>query len=272
VSLEAFLSKNQIQKLSGVGINNLYSLITYLPYTIEEIRSLESIFSNQNQKLFWQATLKNIEQKQGNAKSYYLLDFTDNTKTIKCFYFVGGDYAKKILKLNQKYDLYLSQKNNYFTIEKIKEITEENLPNNSLTTAQNTSKNNILQVKYSQNTFLKSAFFEQLHKQLPDSIYLLDLSGLIPKNSLIPQVINLKKIHKPKTKNEFLEAKKEWTSMQVFLYISLLKYVNDNQKQSVARSSKLDLDFLKKLTSNLPFELSVSQKQTIWDILQSICN
>ena len=42
--MNRFLSKSQIQKLNQVGIHDLYSFITMLPTTLEEIKPLNNVF------------------------------------------------------------------------------------------------------------------------------------------------------------------------------------------------------------------------------------
>jgi RecG-like helicase len=272
VSLQAFLSKSQIQKLASIGLNDLYSILTYLPYSIEEVQSLESSFgfgqdSNETQKLSWQAELTKIEKKQGANKSYYLLEFQKDNRRINCFYFTNASFLTQLLQLNQIYDLKISQKKNYFTIEKLKLLKPEELVDTKEQIKTNQTK---IQVKYSQSGILKSPFFEQIHRQIPDQAYLLNLNGLLPESNLIPQIIDLKKMHKPLTQTEFWETKKQWIALQVFLKIATMRYLSLSEKQKMARGSHLDLEFLKSITNNLPFELSPTQKSTIWDILQEV--
>ncbi len=276
MSLQAFLSKSQIQKLASIGLHDLYSVLTYFPYSIEQVQSLEASFEfgsdqNETQKLNWQAELTKIEKKQGANKSYYLLEFQKDNRRINCFYFANAVFVTKLLQLNQMYDLRLSQKKNYFTIEKLKLLKPDEIIDNITKdkTEDKTAKTKI-QVKYSQNGILKSLFFEQIHRQIPNQFYLLNFEGLIPNNNLIPQIIDLKKLHKPSNQSDFWNTKKQWTSFQVFLKISLMRYLSLSEKQKLARGSQLDLDFLKTFTNNLPFELSTSQKTTIWDILQQV--
>ena len=164
----------------------------------------------------------------------------------------------------------MSKKGDFWTIEKLK-IADNKISNSDQNNNESKpiSKSKI-QAKYSQRGILKSAFWEQIHRQIPPQAYILNLQNLVPINSIIPQSINLLGIHKPQEKQEYYNTLNQWTAYQVFLKMSLIRYL-DNQKQSkIARSANLDIDFLKKLSGTLPFELSTSQKQTIWDILQEI--
>ena len=284
MNLSTFLSKSQIEKLSQVGVRSLYDLIITMPLNLEQIESINSDNNDNNfelgnetdnkTKFEWKAKLVQIDQKQGKIKSYYLLKFNDNQKTISGFYFATASFVQKLLQIDTIYDLKMSKKGNFWTIEKLK-IADNNISNSdqknneSKTESKPISKSKI-QAKYSQKGILKSAFWEQVHRQIPPQAYILNLQNLVPINSIIPQSINLLGIHKPQDKQEYYNILNQWTAYQVFLKMSLIRYL-DRQKQSkVARSANLDIDFLKGLTNTLPFELSISQKQTIWDILQEI--
>jgi RecG-like helicase len=56
----------------------------------------------------------------------------------------------------------------------------------------------------------------------------------------------------------------------VYLRLNLINYLSSEASQKQAIKSKLDLDFLKSFTSNLDFELTMSQKNSIWEILKEI--
>ena len=99
---------------------------------------------------------------------------------------------------------------------------------------------------------------------------MINITGLVPKNTIIPQIINLSNIHKPATRQQHFDAFNQWVAFKVFLKIALIQYLEQNKQQKMAKTAILDKLFLQRLTSNLPFELSSSQKNTIWDILKEI--
>jgi RecG-like helicase len=258
-----YLSANQISKLSIVGIKSIYELITLLPTGIEEILPLERNTQITDKiKYNWRAELINFQKKQGTRAVYWLLEFRSEGRLISVYYFANTSFTQSTLKIGGYYNLVLTCKDRLWSLDKIKPATE-------LEIQKEITK--IIRTKYAKIGFLQSAFFEQIHKQLPPEIYALDLQGLVPQNDIIPQTLNLSKIHKPRSKQEYFDCLNQWIALKVFLKVSLIKFLEVSKEQKKARAAILDLGFLKELSANLPFQLSVSQKTTIWELLGDIC-
>lgn len=261
--LTKFLSANQITKLKIVGIDDVYKLITNLPTGIEIILPLEKGTQIEDKtKYNWRAELTNFEKKQGKHTFYWLLQFRFENRAISVYYFANTSFTQNTLKIGSLYDLHLTRKEGLWSLNKIK-----------ISTAQDSQPKptRIIRTKYAKRGFLQSAFFEQVHKQLAPAVYSLELKGLVPTNDIIPQTLNLYSLHQPNSEQEYLKCLNQWIALKVYLKVSVMKSLEVSKIQKKAKAAKFELDFLKELTTNLPFELSVSQKQTIWELLHEIC-
>ena len=119
-------------------------------------------------------------------------------------------------------------------------------------------------------TFTSSQIIS-LHNRLNPESYVLNLEALVPKdNGIIPDFINLIRIHKPKSYSDFKAAKSEFLALKAFLRLVLMKDIDRSRIQLVAKQSSLDISFLKRFTADLPFELSLSQKNIIWEIVNEL--
>ncbi len=97
----------------------------------------------------------------------------------------------------------------------------------------------------------------------------------IPQESLeherLPEINTaLQDIHFPKTIDDALNAKKRFAFEDIFL----LQLVNIEQKKRLHRERApvipQDIEYVKQLIAELPFELTYSQKQSLWEIIQDI--
>jgi len=259
----------QAKKLLGVGVANIYGLITYLPYDLQEIIPLKDVFNqkdSQGKEFLWQGKLLNIDFRKG-AKRFLVLDFTGDM-SLKCYLFSVASYTLKTLEINQFYQLVLNYNNGFWSILRFAKLQEiQSKPYFLLGSAVSKS---YYVPKYNKLSYLPGGFFNLLHKRLKTTDYVLNLKDLVPENSIIPLNINLSLIHKPETKELYQQAMSQWLSLKVFLKLNLVKYLESLKTKVEISAGNLDLELLKKLSSKLPFELSKTQKTTIWDILQEI--
>jgi RecG-like helicase len=262
MELHKLFSKSQVQNLSQVGYITLYQLITMTPLNLEVIEPFSGGgLSDPKTKYFWRANLISAEKKLSNRNPYWYLTFGAGGRTISCYYFANTSFSHKVLIPDTEFDLILKRNGDFWAIDKLKPAT----PNSLINTRT-------IQPKYSKNGFLGTAYFEQIHKQIPKSLYNLNLQGLVPDNSIVPSVIDLSGIHHPTSFEHFNYTTKAWTAFNVFLKIALIKYLDSKREIKFARNSKTDFDFNKELLSSLPFELSPSQQKVIGDLLPLICN
>jgi RecG-like helicase len=261
MELTKLFSKSQIQNLAQVGYSSLYQLITMTPLGLEVIEPfLGGYVVDPKAKYFWRAVLTNAEKKLTNKAPYWYLTFTSNGRSISCYYFANTSFSHKVLIPNTEFDLILKKNGDFWAIDKLKPASA-----NSLISIRT------IQPKYSKNGFIGTAFFEQIHKQIPNQLYILNLQGLVPDNSIVPSIIDLSGIHHPVSFEHFNNTTKSWTAFNVFLKIALIKYLDSKREIKFARNSDLDSDFNQKLLDSLPFKLSNSQKTVINDLLPLIC-
>lgn len=93
----------------------------------------------------------------------------------------------------------------------------------------------------------------------------------ILKEKNLPDINSaIQAIHFPEALDEALQAKKRFA----FEDLLLLQLYNLTEKLKLAKEKSLTIDFeiedIKKILSRLPFELTPSQKKSLWEILQDI--
>ena len=285
-----YLSKSQIQNLQLVGINSLYELLIFLPYGLENLEPVENYFGKNyistfgetenletKTKYLCQAKLTAFTKNQGKTgQSYFFLTFQSDNRMINTYYFASSPYAAKNLIIGNEFQMILTNSNNLWSIEKIVEskvaaTTVSSVSNKSFKLGQAEIKKYVLP-KYSKTGFLTSPFFAQVFTQIPRQFFKLDLLGLVPENPIIDSKIDFWNIHHPESVGKYHQTMQQWIGLKVFLKLSLIRYVEKNKEKKYAKASNLDMKFLKNLSSNLPFELSLSQKNAIWAILNEVKN
>ncbi|MEI6728997.1 MAG: hypothetical protein WCK98_05120 [bacterium] len=261
-----YFTPNQREKLAQAGFQNMYDFVTYLPYKLDEIEPFSGK-SESKKKYIWQARLVKFELRKRN-RPFFFLEFSDGTKHLQAYYFVTASYVYSLLKADQEFQILFSLQNGLAVVQRLAKVTDsQSIDRLVLGKA-------IIQ-KYTIPRYLKvgqmtNQYFVSMHQRLPDSVYKLDLEGLFKPNSLLPNILNLKQIHAPDNSNTYFETKKQWTSLNVYLRLNLINYLNYQSSQKQSIQAKMDLDFLKNFTSKLDFELTLSQKNSIWEILQEV--
>jgi RecG-like helicase len=291
-----YLSKSQIQNLKIVGINSVYDLLTFLPFSLENLQPIASFFGTNyinpsshlidkegqtksgeiKTKYLMDAQLVSFTRNQGKTgQAYFYLSFCDGDRTINTYYFASSPYAAKNLIIGNQFQLILINSNNLWSIEKIVEskVVKAGLSRQESVSAFKLGESIIqkyLLPKYSKTGFLQSGFFAQVFLQIPRQFFQLNLQALVPENPIIPGSIDFWNIHHPESMSKYHATMQQWIGLRVFLKLALIKYIDINKEKKYAKSSNIDLDFLKNISSNLPFELSNTQKTAIWSILSEV--
>lgn len=266
--LTQILSPTRTKKLQEAGINSIYSLLTFFPRRLQYISPLTSSYqdTSEDRQYFFDGVLQKIEHRRGK-RSFLVLYFSGEFN-FSGFYFVTSRYIHQKLKVGNHYQVLVNKKNNLWTIQKVEEY-KNNPDEINFIVGRAIQKDYILPI-YPKTGALKSSYYIAIHRQLPRQIYDINIEGLIPPNDLIDGTINLYNIHHPITLEEYRETRDQWTILNVFLKLSLMKYMNTKQKLTQTRAGTLDIDFLKDLSSSLPYTLSNSQKTVIWDIVNEL--
>jgi RecG-like helicase len=262
------LTKARVAKLQSIGIDSIYSLLTLFPRKLQYMSPLEHTYyqRSEEKQYFFTGNLTTIEQRRGRRP--FLVLTLSGKFNFTGYYFVTSRYIYQKLKTGQSYQVLVTQKNNLWTIINLTESkTDQNYDHFILGKA--VDKDYLVPV-YPKIKALNSAYFLAIHRQLPVSLYNINLSGLIPQNNIISQTINLFDIHHPISIESHNETRSQWLALQVFLKLSLIKYWNIDTKKTVTRAASLDNQFLNELIGSLPYELSPTQLTTTTDLIQDI--
>jgi RecG-like helicase len=269
--IEKIITKARSNSLQKAGISTIYELITFFPRkitTLEPITSLEGAGIMPGNEYFSNGTLLSLDERRGR-QPYYILRFQTEYGIISGFYFVTGRYVYSQLKPNLEYQFIVIRSNNSWTFKKISQLSTINSGHDfRLGNADINSK--YLVPVYPKRDNLTSAYFVATHSNIPQQVYKLDLEGLVPRDTIIPTMINLYDIHHPTTVQKYTDCLQQWAILKVFLKLSVIKYINIETTSTLTTAGKLDVEYLKSLSDNLPYTLSNSQKTTIWDILNDI--
>lgn len=261
-----YFTPNQREKLAQAGFVNMYDFVTYLPYKLDEIEPFNGK-SESKKKYIWQAKLVKFELRKRN-RPFFFLEFSDGSKFLQAYFFVTASYVYSLLKAGKEFQILFSLQNGLAVVQRLAMVADSQASNKLILGKAIIQKYTI--PRYLKVGQLTNQYFVSMHQRLPDSVYKLDLDGLFKENSLLPKVLNLKQIHSPDNPESYFETKKKWTSLNVYLRLNLINYLNFQASQKQSIQAKLDLDFLKSFTSKLDFELTISQKNSIWEILQEV--
>jgi RecG-like helicase len=262
------LTPLQIQKLSKAGIDSMYKLLTYFPYKLDFISPFHNSEKLVNQKYLLNGYISRYELVSRGIR-FFKIDVS-GADNIQLYLFNSAPYIVKMLNQSCEFQFIIVNKNGFWTIERLAEKTS--VKENSFVLGKAALKNHILP-KYTRILSLTDTTLNSIHQRLQKSDYILNLKGLVPPNNLfIPEQIDLYGIHHPNTKDIFYTTQKQYTSLQVFLRITLLKNINLKAKNKLGLSSVMDTDYIKKITQQFPYTLSNSQKITIWEILKDLSN
>lgn len=268
LNLNYFVAKKDLQRLEASGLKDLYKLITYLPFDLKKIQVLNFSQLNQLDWFLAEVELLNFEHKQGKSPFFTLFFKTSNNQNLKVYWFVRGKWAFDFLKTNELYQILLAYKQPFYNLVKIAPKKAE--INHKYFEIGKANLQTYFVPKYTKIGNLTSIDLLRIHQKIPDYAYLLDLQGLIPKNEIIPPLLNLAKVHKPNNLNDFHQGLNSWVAFQAFLKMILIKSIDLEKKQEFAFKSKTDRKFLQELSLSLNFNLSNSQKLAVWEILKNL--
>lgn len=247
-------------RLAKLGMN-LYKFITYLPFRLEVI----------SPNLYVKADLYHLEGRITNIiDKGKFLNCNILTKTGEVNFF---DFGKKISYLrnfnnSRSYQITITKSNDYYNLVEIE--PKSNITSNEFILGSLEPKEYFRPVYTLLTHQLRSKQINKIHSYLKPSSYLLNLEGLIPKNKLIPQVLDLRPLHKPYSKHEFDSTMKDWTNFQTWLnlvFLDSLETIEPNYDTLITPHYEGLLGDFKKATN---IDLSKTQVETINSILNQI--
>jgi len=273
LALSDKLTSKQVQTLAKISITTPFELITFFP---RDVIQVQSFFDFQLQfqpdyreRFVYTGVLENIDQRRGK-RPFLVLHFSGQ-KSLSAYLFTVARYTLSSLKPGQQYQLLLSFRNGFWTVEKYLAF-QPNKQSFGFQLGKMDPHASALLPVYSKVGVVQPGFFPLIHRRLQPQDYVLDFRGLVPPSQdILPEILNTARIHHPSSVADFEQAVRQWISLKVFLRLLVLDYVNGTQTQSYARAGQLPLSFLKDISSSLPFPLSQSQKAAIWGIVQDVC-
>ena len=268
--LRQILSPARTKSLESAGILTVFELLTLFPRKIEQLLPLPPNLraTLEGETYFLEGTLTRTETRRGK-RPFLVLHLQTASGNFTGYYFVTARYAYAKLKPNTRLQALVVRKDNLWTVKKIENYKASPEQDHFILGRADPEKP-YFQPVYPKTGKLTSGYLLAVHRQIPKALYRLDLTGMIPPNTLIPNQIDLHAIHHPTDLDSYIDAKEQWTAFNLFLKMSVLKYAQTAKQQSQTRAGRLDLEFLRELAGALPYTLSSSQKQTIWSILQEI--
>ncbi len=271
-TLEDRFTPLQLQKLQKAGIRTLFDLLTFFPLGVFFVVPMDQNAKEQSLdvKYLDQANLETVTPRQGKQKFLVLQWRSQITnQTYQTYFFSVASFTTKALQPGKEFQLLLTNRNGFWNLERFAEFSGKTTTDHFKLGQSPIQKH--LEVYYPKLGFLAGSYVKTLHARLFGSDYQLNLQGLVPpENDLIPQTIDLSQIHRPLSLETYKTTLDQWTSLQVYLKLALVKYLNQQSRQEVGRATVLDVEFLKQTAEKLPFSLSLSQKQAVWDILQGL--
>ncbi|MEM1312298.1 MAG: hypothetical protein AAGF07_02440 [Patescibacteria group bacterium] len=258
----------QIKRLNSAKFFDVYSFITYFPYSLVKVTPLTNFrnLESKEQIYLFNGLLKSISHRSGKQR-FLVLDFSGQTD-MRCYLFKVAPYVLKNLQIGNSYQLLLVYNSSgLWVVDKFAILKQPLVDQNILVLGQ-AKLRDYLVPKYRKVAELKDNNFHNLHRRLELNDYKLDLSGLVPIDSILPQSLDLSSIHKPISQEIYNSTLQKWVAFKVYLRLVLLKYLDIRSQNALAKSGQIDIEFLRSMVSKLPFELSHSQKTVIWSILK----
>jgi RecG-like helicase len=248
-------------RLNKLGFD-LYRFITYLPFRLEIISPVLSCKAE-----LYHLTGQIIDV-QSRGKFLHCTIKTSNS--IVSFF----DFGKKINYLNNfnqqnQYQLLLTRSNDYYSLTDI--VIYSNKTQNTYHLGHLNPNLTYYRPVYTLLSYqLRSKQINQIHASLAASSYLLNLEGLIPNNNLIPQVLNLRPIHKPQSQVEFDTTLQQWKNLQTFLNLVFLDSLETITPRQDTLITEYPTGLIEQFQQDMNLTLSSSQLTTIDNILSQI--
>jgi ATP-dependent DNA helicase RecG len=268
--LQKRLTPLQVEKLKKANIHTLYQLITYFPYKLDLIKPFHLSDRQVGQKYLLNGFIVRFEIVSRGVK-FIKLDVS-GSDNIQLYLFNSAPYIMKLLHQKSEFQFIILNKNGFWTIEKFAEKKELN--SKKIFVLGRAKLKEYYIPRYERILALTDGTLQSIHQRLQPLDYLLNLEGLVPtnENSLMSQQINLALIHHPLGTTSYQQTAKQFTSLQVFLRVALLKQINLMNQKKLGVATNLDLEYIKSVSDSLPYTLSPTQKSTIWDLIQDLSN
>lgn len=265
-----------LEKLQHFNILTVRDLLWHFPFRYEDFSEVSKIIDLQvGQEVTVQGIIEEIKPRKSWKRGMFIIEakITDETGSIKAIWF-NQRFLLAVLKKGRLVSLSgkviaakdgslcLSHPTHEFITKAIAESEKKE-----------TKHTGRLVPIYPETRGFTSKAFRYLIKPILDDLG--EIPESLPKEILEEYGIleineALKKIHFPDDIEETRLARERFAFEDLF-YLQIFN-LREKLKWSMekAHAFKIDLDYVKKMLKKIPFELTVSQKKSLWEILKDL--
>jgi ATP-dependent DNA helicase RecG len=258
-----------LQRLAKLGVKTVRDLIWHFPARYEDFSHIYKIAELEvGQQATVQGIVKEISLRHSWRRHLAIVEaaIEDGSGKLKIVWF-NQPYILNVLRVGRRANfsgkVTYSEENEIYLSHPAYELVGKN-------ETKHTAR---LVPIYPETRGLTSKGLRFLTQPILKNIETLDewLPYEILKTNGLPEInAALQKVHFPKKIDEALAAKKRF----IFEDLFLLQLINLEQKFRLSKEKapaiKTDIPTLKKIVEELPFKLTVSQKKSLWEIIQDI--
>lgn len=261
-----------ILKLKKININTIGDLLRYFPFRYEDfsrIYNISEIKPNQTVTVSGRIKSLNIHRSWQRKIVVVEAEIEDKTGTLRVVWF-NQPFLRYVLKVGRVFNFAgktaIDDKGEIYLAHPIYELVNSKIKHETKHTARLVSI-------YSETEGLTSKIFRNLIQKALE--HLRPIPEFIPLDILskygFPEIQKaFYQIHFPNNLKEADISRKRFAFEEIFL----LQIYNFRQKLNLLKEKalaiKVDLDWLRKIIFNLPFELTLSQKKALWEILKDL--
>lgn len=258
-----------LQRLAKLGVKTVRDLIWHFPARYEDFSHIYKIAELEvGQQATVQGIVKKISLRHSWRRHLAIVEATveDGSGELKIVWF-NQPYILNVLRVGRRANfsgrVTYSEENEIYLSHPAYELVGRN-------ETKHTAR---LVPIYPETRGLTSKGLRFLTQPILKNIETLDewLPYEVLKTNGLPEInAALQKVHFPKKIDEALAAKKRFTFEDLFL----LQLTNLEQKFRLSKEKapviKTDIEHLKKVISELPYKLTLSQKKSLWEIIQGL--
>jgi len=255
--------------LKKLGLNTISDLLFYFPYRYEKYESCPKISEIKlNEAINIKGTIEIIKNQRSFHRKMMITEalVSDDSDSLEVIWF-NQPFIGKTLKVGDRVSLagkiVLSKGRLVMsspTYEKISERQENIHTNNIVPVYSLTSSVSQKQLRFLIHQAL------QVVKTIPD--YLPE--EIIQRQNFLSLKETLQKIHFPKNENDINEAVRRFKFSELFLFQLKSYLIKERLNKKIAFKVPAKIPAMKEFINSLPFELTLDQKKTAWEIIKDM--
>ena len=268
-----------LKKLEKLKIKTVGDLLYHFPSRYEDFSEIILIKDATEGVHSFLAKVENIQVRRSFRKKMFLTEATlyDRTGKLKAIWFNQPYLTKTITKDSM---IIVSgkvkkEKNKFIISSPVYEVVSKN---GEFLTKDDINSENLKHTAglipvYPETKGLTSRGLRFLIKPLlAKTKYLKDFLPLeiLKRNNLMDLKTALNQIHFPTNLEQAKKAKFRFSFEELFLLQLILKLNRNENKRLKAYQIPIEIEFIKELLKTLPFELTHSQKQALWEIVKDL--